>query len=37
MESVDRLTDQVSELSEQNKALEQGVDNMLSQMSKRKV
>ena len=29
MESVDKLTNQVAELSEQNKVLEQEVDNLL--------
>lgn len=33
IESIDRLTNQVAELSEQNKALEQEVDNLLSQIS----
>ena len=29
MESIERLTNQVAELSEQNKALEQEIDNLL--------
>ena len=33
MKSVDKLTNQVAELSEHNKTLEQEVDNLLSQMS----
>ena len=32
MESIERLTNQVAELSEQNKVLEQEVDNLLSQI-----
>ena len=36
MESVDKLTNQVAELSEHNKTLEQEVDNLLSHMPKRK-
>lgn len=33
MESIERLTNQVAELSEQNKGLEQEVANLLSQIS----
>ena len=33
MESIERLTNQVAELSEQNKALEQEFDNLLTQKS----
>ena len=31
IESIEKLTNQVAELSEQNKVLEQEVDNLLSQ------
>lgn len=33
MESIDKLTNQLAELSEQNKTFEQDVDNLLSQKS----